>query len=378
MAKKTNFEVNGNKYFRVTRTVGHKADGTPIRKTFYGSGINEANDKADEYMNRIKNGYSNEFDKVSLAELMDKWLFTTKLVQVSPSTFMSYESSFRLYISQSNLAALKISDIKKMHIQEYYNSLFSSGKSTEKVKQIHKLLHNFFEYAVSEGYIVKNPAHKTIIPKNKLVKTKVKEFDIFTPEEIEQIKAAFSGNKYETLIYTAIYTGMREGELLALKWNNVNLDEGYIFVDESLKKVTVFNPDKTKAVKNITKDPKTKNSRRYIFIPEILINKLKTHSRSSDYVFTNDNTALNSKNEDNSVNHKSLYSQWTKVLRNNNIPYKKFHALRHTYASTLLANGADIKSVQDLMGHYDISVTQLYLHSLPETKKNIVSIFDKI
>lgn len=57
MAKKTNFEVNGNKYYRVTRTIGKKADGTPIRKTFYGFGINEANEKADEYMDSINRRY---------------------------------------------------------------------------------------------------------------------------------------------------------------------------------------------------------------------------------------------------------------------------------------------------------------------------------
>ena len=240
MAKRTNFEVNGNKYFRVTRTVGHKANGTPIRKTFYGSGINEANEKADEYMNKLKNGYSNDFDKVTLSELMDKWLFSIKLVQVSPSTFMAYEGNFRLYISQSTLASLRVCDIKKIHVQEYYNNLFSDGKTTEKIKQIHKLLHNFFEYAVDEGYLIKNPAHKTIIPKNNLVKTEVKEIAIFSPEELEDIKKAFEGNKYETLIYTAIYTGMREGELLALKWTNVNLEDGYIYVDESVKRVSVF------------------------------------------------------------------------------------------------------------------------------------------
>ena len=62
MAKKTNFEVNGNKYYRVTRTIGKKADGTPVRKTFYGTGINEANEKADNYINDIKNGLINNYE----------------------------------------------------------------------------------------------------------------------------------------------------------------------------------------------------------------------------------------------------------------------------------------------------------------------------
>ena len=369
MAKKTNFEVNGSKYFRVTRTVGHKADGTPIRKTFYGSGINEANEKADEYMNKLKNGYSNDFDKVILIDVMQKWLFSVKLVAVKPATFTTYECNFRNHIVNSTIAGMKVCDIKKIHIQDYYNKLFAEGKTTEKIKAIHKLLHSFFEYAVEEGYLHKNPAHNTIIPKNNLVKSDIKKIDCFSPQEIKDILIAFKGHKFEPLIATAIYTGMREGELLALKWKNINLDEGYIKVEESISRTAVFNSDGTKEYKMLTLDPKTQKSLRNIYIPDVLIKVIKNIPKTSEYVFTNNNEP---------ITHKSLYFQWQKILKENNIPHKKFHALRHTYASTLLANGADIKSVQDLMGHHDISITQVYLHSLPETKKNVVSIFDNL
>lgn len=162
---------------------------------------------------------------------------------------------------------------------------------------------------------------------------------------------------------------MREGELCALKWKNVHLDKGYIHVDESIKRVAVFDSKGNKEYQTLTLDPKTQNSIRDIYIPDILIGVLKNIPHNSEYVFSNNS---------NPVSHKSLYSQWSKILKKNNIPHKKFHALRHTYATTLLSNGADLKSVQDLMGHYDISITQVYLHSLPESKKNIVRIFDNI
>ena len=86
---------------------------------------------------------------------------------------------------------MKISDIKKIHIQDYYNNLFNSGKSTEKIKAIHKLLHSFFEYAVDEGYLYKNPCHKAIIPKNNLVKRENKKIDCFSQDEIKDIIKAF-------------------------------------------------------------------------------------------------------------------------------------------------------------------------------------------
>lgn len=163
---------------------------------------------------------------------------------------------------------------------------------------------------------------------------------------------------------------MREGELLGLKWKNINLEKGIIHVDESIKTVKVFNKNGTGEIRTLTLDPKSKNSIRDIYIPDILINRLKEIPHTSEYVFSNNNEP---------VTHKSLYFQWSKLLKDDeNITYRKFHALRHTYASTLLANGADLKSVQDLMGHYDIRITQTYLHSLPENKKRIVNIFDKL
>lgn len=123
---------------------------------------------------------------------------------------------------------------------------------------------------------------------------------------------------------------MREGELLALKWKNVDLEKGFIHVDESIKTVKVFNKDGNGEMRTLTLDPKTKNSIRDIFLPDILIEKLKAIPHTSEYVFSNNNQP---------VTHKSLYFQWSHLLKNDpNITYRKFHALRHTYASLLLAN----------------------------------------
>ena len=157
---------------------------------------------------------------------------------------------------------------------------------------------------------------------------------------------------------------MREGELCALKWKNVNLKESYIKVEESIKRVAVFDAAGNKKMMTLVLEPKTQLSKRNIYIPDVLIDVLKNIPHTSEYVFSNNNEP---------VSHKSLYHQWCKILKTNNIKHKKFHALRHTYASSLLLNGADLRSVQELMGHYDINITQTYLHSLPENKKHIVN-----
>ena len=111
MAKKTNIEINGNKYFRVTRTIGHKADGTLIRKSFYGSGINEANEKADKYIQDLKLGLIPEQGNITISTLLPNWLFNNKKNELKPSTFETYEGLYRNYIETDIISNRPIKEI---------------------------------------------------------------------------------------------------------------------------------------------------------------------------------------------------------------------------------------------------------------------------
>lgn len=370
MAKKTNFEVNGNKYFRVTRTVGHKADGTPIRKTFYGDGINEANEKADEYMSKIENGMSIDFQTVTLKELMHDWLFQVKLNEVKPSSFQSYEGTYRNYIQDSALAGNPVYKIKSIHVQEFYNKL-GKNKTFSQIKKLNKLLKSFFFYAEKEGYILKNPCLNVTIPNQnefKMNKKLVPEY--FTNEEIKLLKKAFKGHKLENLVLTALGTGLRQGELLALKWENVNLEQQYLEVKETMKKVYVFDTDGNKEIKTLIQKPKTLHSIRKVDLPKKIVNLLKKIPHNSNFVFSDE--------QGKPYSAKTVFGNWKKVLKDNNIPHKKFHSLRHTYATMLLTKGVDLKTVQDLMGHSDITITQIYLHVMPKTKTDAVGKLNSI
>ena len=211
---------------------------------------------------------------------------------------------------------------------------------------------------------MKNPCNNITIP-NKSVKKSVKpEIEYFNEDEIKQLKDAFKGHKFESLILTALGTGLRQGELLALKWENVNLDEKYLEVKETVKKVYVFDDKGNKQLETIYNTPKTQNSIRRVDLPDKIVNILSNMEKVSEFVFN-----VNGK----PISAKTLFGNWKKVLSNSKIPYKKFHSLRHTYATMLLSHGVDLKTVQDLMGHSDITITQIYLHVLPKTKVDAVN-----
>lgn len=369
MAKKTNFEVNGKQYFRVTRTIGKNADGTSIRKTFYGSGMNEANQKADEYMNNIKNGLILNFENITLSNLMYSWLFDFlhNSSKIKPSTFQRYESIYRNYIKNSELAGIKVCNITNLKLQKYYNSLFDNNYTYSQIKNLNKILKTFYNWCIDNGYVLKNPCTKVDIKgnKNDILAKKNKEVEIFSESEINIIKEKLKGNKYELMILLDFATGLRQGELLALDWENIDLKNEKIKVVQTVKEVYIYNNSEDKQIKTIFQVPKTSNSIRDIPIPQSIIPMLESIPKKEGLLFHDD--------FNNPLKAKRIFDFWKKLLIDCNIPHKKFHSIRHTYASMLLKNGVDIETVAELMGHSAISITQIYLHSSTNQKQNAVN-----
>lgn len=368
MAKKTNFEVNGNKYFRVTRTIGKKADGTPIRKTFYGSGINEANEKADNYMNDIKNGLISNYEYVTINDLMHTWLFDFlhNSSKIKPSTFQRYEGIYRNYIKESSIAGLRVYTFSSLQLQKFYNNL-SKTHSYSQMQTLNTILKVFFNWAIDNGYILKNPCSKINLKGNKtdIINTERKDVETLTEKEINIIKAYIKDTNFELLFLLDLATGLRQGELLALDWEHIDLKNKTIKIDKSVKEVYVYDDENTKHIETIFQSPKTINSFRTISIPDVIINVLKKKKCKNGLLFKDE--------LGNPLKGKNVSAKWSKILKECNIPHKKFHAIRHTYASMLLKKGVDIETVAELMGHSAISITQIYLHSSNSQKQKSVN-----
>lgn len=369
MAVKTNTEINGNKYFKITRTVGHKADGTPIKKQFYGINKSEAQEKADEYINKLKNGLVNNFENVTINELMHTWLFDFlhNSSKLKPSTFQRYEGVYRNYIKESSIAGNKVYNFNLIQLQQYYNELYKENYSYSQINTLNTILKVFFNWCIANGYMLKNPCLNVDIKGNKtdIINNKRKEVEILSEEEISIISQYLKETNFELIFLLDLGTGLRQGELLALDWEHINLENNTLKVERSVKEVYIYEDEENKHIETIFQTPKTQNSFRTIPIPDTLVVKLKQVKNKKGLLFYDENKGP--------LKGKNVSTEWRKILEECNISHKKFHAIRHTYGSMLLKNGVDIETVAELMGHTAISITQIYMHSSGSQKNNAVN-----
>lgn len=374
MAKKTNSKINGKEYYRIRKVVGHTASGEKILKNFYGESKKEAEQKANEYLNNIENGLIIDFENFTLAELMHTWLFDFlhNSSKIKPSTFQRYESLYRNYIKESEIAGNKLINIKTIHLQKFYNNLSKKGYSYSQINTLNTVLKVFFNWCIDNDYILKNPCTKVNIKgnKNEIIKNERKEVEILSETEINIIKEYLKGTDFELLFLLDLATGLRQGELLALDWKHINLEDNTLKVERSVKEVYVYDNENAKHIETIFQTPKTLNSFRTVPIPSTMINVLSKIKNKKGLLFSDANG--------NPLKGKNISAKWTKILKECNIPHKKFHSIRHTYASMLLSKGVDIETVAELMGHSAISITQIYLHSSYTSKNKSVNKLNSI
>ncbi|MBP1925868.1 integrase [Sedimentibacter acidaminivorans] len=382
---KTNANAKGHDYFRVRALMGYDSKGSPVYKNFYGSSKSDAEKMKKKYLDDLEDGLNPDLASQSLSQAMYTWLWDIEKYNGNKSSsFERYESIYRNYIKNSKLGLLVVSEIKKLPVQKYYNSLVNEGKSESQVKNLHKLLNKFYRYAETEGYIIKNPLVGLKLPKgneedldedDRIVET-------FTNEEINKILASLENVKLRYIIVFALLTGCRQGEILALKKSDIKGD--VIKINKSVRNVKIFDDEENYSHELKVTKPKTKSSNREIPITAKLHSELKKLDKLNmeeklklGPAYTANNLLFPSLTGTH-IDAKNLRRSWERALDNVGVPRKKFHALRHTYATRLFENGTSILTVSRLLGHSSTRTTEIYTHVLEEVKAKEVECLDAI
>lgn len=382
--KRANGEGSIGKYkdgWRSRIMIGYNENGKPIRKEFYGKTQKEVKEKLENFKKQylMKNIQIDE--NLTVQEWFYTFIFEYKHNKIKPSSFERYEGIYRNYILDSSLGTTKLNKLNVTIIQKYYNTLLKNNVSASTIKSINQHLKPCLEEATRQDFINKNFAKLIELPKTE----KIEKLEILTPEQQAQFIKAIKGHDLEMLFIMALGTGLRLGELLGLKWQDIDFTNSSLEVKRSLKRVSFIDKDLTKSYHVIEQEPKTKNSKRVVPIPKNILNQLKEYKKeqnktilkygdvynNSDYVFCNElGFPIDSKKP-----ARNLKSILTKL----NIEPIKFHGLRKTYATRLFENEVPPKTVQMLMGHSDISITMnIYTQVIEEVKIEAVEKLNNI
>lgn len=316
----------------------------------------EAEKMAIQFEDEVKNGLAGSQRNLKLADFVPMYLDIKKDI-LAPRTLETYTKICTNLIIPM-LGHIKLVDLKPAHIQQYIKYLQDNGKpSPSTIRRKLAVLQSVLHQAVKLGLIQTNPANAERLTMPKVITPKV---EIFTKQEAVEMLSCLEDEplQYKVIVYLAIMSGAREGELTALKFSDVDFINNRITIERAAYKL--------KGEPIATKPPKD-NDVRTVKIDEYTIDlirllkaekeqerlRLGTAWEGDEWLFTTWNG---------SIMYPATPSHWFRAfLKRHNLKHRKFHALRHTSATLQLLGGVNIKQVSGRLGHADLRVTNQYL-----------------
>ena len=368
MADKTNVEINGTRYYRLQVKIGRRVnkhgEWVDWYKTFYGKNKKEAEKKYQDFLNDNKSTSSSS----ALGEVMEFYIRTVLIPDGSlkESTKSRYISAYRNNLAAHDIAGRAVKDITAMDLQGCYNDL-QCAPST--VRSLHKLVTRLYRYLAAAEGITDITGVITLpkVPK----KGQNEEIEVWTPEELQRIITGSEGQRLHMFYVMAAGTGLRLSELLALQYSDITPD-GLLLVRKQVYPDPVFQDGEITGHVPVVRDLKSKNSARSIPLNDFVLQELEKHREwqraemrkrgyKTDYLFTTSSGSIYD-----SYNIRTALRRFCRAI---GVPYKPPKTFRHTFASTLAAQGVPIQDVSALLGHADISVTAKYYVNVPEDRK---------
>ncbi len=360
-----NIQKRGESSWRLRIYLGTGPDGKQkyYTETVHGT-KKAAQQRLTELLRQLDTGGFVEPTKTTFGEFVERWLEDYQGLR--PNTRKSYEDALRVHIVPA-LSHIPLAKLRPTDLASYYSAALRAprkdGKpgtlSSTTVAQHHRIIHRILETAVRWGLVARNVADAVEPPRKAEHRP-----EVWTPEEARRFMDAIADHRLHALYVTAIMTGMRRGELLALRWSNVNLDAGWLSVQEAVVMV-----DGRPQIREV----KSKKSRRRIDLPPELVAVLRQHRARQ----ARERLLMGPAYEDNDLvfcqpNGRMLWPnnvserQFKALCKRAGVRPICFHELRHSHASFLLAAGVHPKVVSERLGHSTVSITlDIYSHILP-------------
>jgi integrase len=330
------------------------------RKTLYGKTRQEVAAKLTTGLSDREDGVIFDAENLTIGEYLDRWLKDSVERNVGPRTLSNYQLQVRQHLRPA-LGQVKLKALSPAHIQGLYRSKLDAGLAPSSVRYIHAVLHRALKQALRWGLVPRNASESVDLPR--LGK---EEVEVLLPYEVRAFLDAAREDRLEALYVVAVTVGLRRGELLGLRWTDLELDgEPKLRVGRQLQRMRDGSGRRFVAPKG--------GKGRTIRLPARTVEALKAHRarqaqarlkagslyQDGGLVFASE---IGTPLEPSNIDRRSFKP----LLEKAGLPDIRFHDLRHTCATVLLSQGVNPKFVQELLGHADIKLTLgTYSHFLP-------------
>lgn len=341
------------------------------RKSIYGKTRKEVAARlAEALRDRDKGLPAVRDEQRTVAAFLASWLERVKPT-IRPRTWIRYRQL--LAHASRALGKVKLAKLTPVQVEHLYAKLLDGGLSTTTVHHLHTVLHHALSDALRKGDVQRNVCELIDAPR-----MRHHEMQVLSRDQARQLVAFVSGDRLEALYVLALSTGMRQGELLALKWRDIDLDDATLQVRGTMQRT----PDGGLVIG----EPKTKRSRRRITLTSVAVEALRRHRKrqaeerlsmgpawdDQDLVFPN---TIGRPMEGGHV----LRRAFAPLLQRAGLPPIRFHDLRHTAATLMLLEGIHPKVVSEMLGHASIAITlDLYSHVLPNMQQDAARTLDRL
>ena len=340
------------------------------RKDFFGKTRQEVASKLAAATKQRQDGLPVVAERQTVEGFLRSWLESAR-PSLRPRTYETYEMILRLHVVPQ-IGKHRLARLSPQHLQTLYADRLGAGLSSQTVRKVHAVVHRALHQATRWNLVVRNVADLVIPPR-----LQRHEMSTLNEAQARALLEAAAGDRLEALYVLAMTTGMRRGELLALRWEDVNLDDGSLSIRGSLHR----------SREGFTiAEPKTAGSRRHVALGRLAVDALRRHRvhqaeerllhgsrwENQDLVFANE---LGRPIEATNLIRRSF----APMLARAGLPRIRFHDLRHSAATLLLGQGIHPKIVSERLGHSRVGTTlDLYSHVTPHMQREAANALDAV
>jgi integrase len=313
-------------------------------------------------MTDAERGLVFEAGTVTVEEYLTRWLTDSVRDTVRNTTFERYEQITRKHIVPE-VGRVKLKALTPANVRGLYRKKLEAGLSARTVQYVHVTLHKALKQAVRDGLVPRNSTEAVKPPQ-----VRREEICPLAPEQVRMLFKAAKGDRLEALYVLAVTTGLRQGDLLGLKWDDVDMEAGTLSVRRTLttaKGGPVLSP------------PKTKGSRRTVKLSQMALEALRSHlarqlEENGVGSLWRENGLIFASEVGEPLDRRDLTTHRFKpLLKRSGLPKIRFHDLRHTCATLLLSKNVNPKIVSEMLGHATIAITlDTYSHVLPTMQES--------